>query len=101
MQTINSETFEYDSQKVREINSEKAGSNKIKGLYKLLVSELKNIYWAEDEVKKGIRQMIKHSSSRELADELTRHIDIVEEQKKILEEVFLLVDEKAEGLKCK
>jgi ferritin-like metal-binding protein YciE len=101
MKSINSETFEYDSQRAREIISEKANTNKIKGLYKLLVNELKEVYWAEDEVKKCFRQMIKHTSSLELSDELTRHFDIVEEQKTILGEVFLLIDEKVEDHTCK
>ena len=96
MKSINSEIFEYDSQRAREIISEKVNTNKIKGLYKLLVSELKEIYWTENEVKKCFHQMIKHTSSVELSDELTRHLDIVEEQKTILAEVFLLVDEKLE-----
>jgi hypothetical protein len=32
------------------------------------VNELKEIYWSEEELKKGLNKMIKHVSAFELAD---------------------------------
>src|SRR5450432_184047 len=101
MKSIVSESIENDSQIKGKVNSEKRKSEAAKGLHKLFVNELKEIYWSEEEIKKGLNKMIKHTGAYELADELTIYHDVIKEHQKLIEEVFLLINEKVEDVKCK
>jgi ferritin-like metal-binding protein YciE len=101
MKSIVSESIENESQIKGKVNSEKRKSETAKGLHKLFVNELKEIYWSEEEIKKGLNKMIKHTGAYELADELTIYHDVIKEHQKLIEEVFLLINEKVEDVKCK
>jgi ferritin-like metal-binding protein YciE len=70
------------------------------GLHKLFVSELKEIYWAEKEIKKCVNKMIRHAGAFEIADELTSIHEVSKEHQIMIEEVFLHIDEKAMDAKC-
>ena len=83
------------------VNSEKSKHESAKGLHKLLVNELKQIYWTEEEIEKGFNKMIKHVSAYELADELAKHHDIIKVHQVLIEEVFLRINEKVEDAKSK
>jgi len=101
MKSIISESIENESQIKGKVNSEKKKSDAVKGLHKLFVNELKEIHWAEEEIKKVLNKMIKHTGAYELADELTIYHDVIKEHQKLIEEVFLLINEKVENVKCK
>jgi ferritin-like metal-binding protein YciE len=101
MKSITSDSTENGTQIKGKVNLEKKKSDAIKGLHKLFVNELKEIYWAEEEIKKGLNKMIKHASVYELTDELTIYHDVIKEHQTLIEEVFLLIDEKVEKVKCK
>jgi ferritin-like metal-binding protein YciE len=101
MKSIISQSNENGIQIEGKINSDKENSDAYKGIHKLFVNELKEIYWTEEEIKKCINKMIKRVSAFELADELTIYHDVIKEHKTLIEEVFLRMDEKVEGEKCK
>lgn len=69
-------------------------------LMKLFEDELKDIYWAEKALTKGIPKMIKNASSEELIDALTSHLKETEEHVNRLEKVFESVGLKAAAKKC-
>src|SRR3989344_11991 len=70
------------------------------GLRNLLVTELKDIYWAEKELTKALPKMIKNATASELVDALTEHLEETKEQVTRLEEVFYLLEEKQIAKKC-
>jgi ferritin-like metal-binding protein YciE len=101
MKSINGESTENRTQVIGELNSEKKKPEAVKALYKLFVNDLKEIYWAEKEIKKCLNKIVKHASAFEIADELTSYHEVVNEHKILIEEVFLHIDEKAEDARCK
>ncbi len=64
------------------------------------VDALKDIYWAEEHLKKGLWKMCEASTSKELATAFKKHYDEGDEQLAELESVFSLLGEKPEGKKC-
>ena len=64
------------------------------------VDELKDIYWAELHVKKGLLKMCKASTTEQLADAFTKHYNESDQQIAELESVFALLGEKPETKKC-
>jgi len=76
-------------------------SDSVKGLRNLFVDELKEIYWSEAAIKRPLHKMIKHTSSDELMNELTKHLEAIKQHQLRLEEVFLIIDEKIEVVKSK
>lgn len=64
------------------------------------VDALKDIYWAEEHLKKGLRKMCEASTSSELAAAFKKHYNEGDEQLADLKSVFALLGEKAEGKKC-
>jgi len=69
-------------------------------LHKLLVDQLKDIYWAEKALTKAIPKMIKNATSEELVAALEEHLAQTEEQVAKVEEVFEILGEKAQAKKC-
>lgn len=69
-------------------------------LMKLFEDELKDIYWAEKALIKGIPKMIENASSEELVEVLTNHLKETEVQVQRLEKVFESYGQKAEAEKC-
>jgi ferritin-like metal-binding protein YciE len=70
------------------------------GLRELFVAELKDIYWAENALLKAIPKMIKNASSEELISALEDHLSVTEEQVSRLDQVFKIIEVKAQGKKC-
>jgi ferritin-like metal-binding protein YciE len=70
------------------------------GLRELFVAELKDIYWAENALLKAIPKMIKNASSEELISALEDHLSVTEEQVSRLDQVFEIIEVKAQGKKC-
>lgn len=64
------------------------------------VDQLKDIYWAEQALTKALPKMKEAASSKKLAKAFEKHTKETEGQMRILEQVFELMGEKAEGKKC-
>lgn len=69
-------------------------------LMKLFEDELKDLYWAENALVKAIPKMIKNATSPELNEALTAHFEETKGHVTRLEEVFSLINVKAEAKKC-
>lgn len=80
--------------------SDKKASMQSSQLMKLFEDELKDIYWAENALVKAMPKMIKNATSQELNSALTDHLEETKGHVTRLEEVFSLIDVKAEGKKC-
>jgi ferritin-like metal-binding protein YciE len=78
----------------------KTQSDSTSGLEELFLNELKDIYWAEKALTKALPKMIKKASSEELQEGLQEHLTVTENQVTRLEEVFELLQKKAEAKKC-
>jgi ferritin-like metal-binding protein YciE len=70
------------------------------GLRELFEAELKDIYWAENALLKALPKMIKNASSDELISALEDHLSVTEEQINRLDQVFEILEVKAQGKKC-
>jgi len=83
-------------------NQKNNQSTQMKGskFRELFLHELKDIYWAEKHLVKALPKMAKGATSSELADALTNHVEETENQVSRLEEVFKMLDEKAQAVKC-
>jgi len=66
----------------------------------LFEDELRDIYWAENELIRAIPKMIKNATSPELIDALESHLSQTKEQVMRLEHVFELLGKKASSRKC-
>ena len=64
------------------------------------LDELKDIYWAEKHLVKTLPKMKKAASSEELASAFDEHLEVTRTHVQRLEEVFSLLDEKAQAKKC-
>lgn len=64
------------------------------------VDELKDIYWAEQHLKKGLLKMCQASTTEQLSAAFNKHYNEGDEQIAELETVFSLLGEKPEAKKC-
>lgn len=64
------------------------------------IDQLKDIYWAEQALMKALPEMAEAATSKKLAKAFEKHTKETEGQIGILEQVFELMGEKAEGKKC-
>jgi len=78
----------------------KEGKNKISPLEKFFTDQLKDIYYAEQQLVKALPEMQKACTTEELEDAFENHLKQTERQLKRLEKVFQLIDQKPEGKKC-
>lgn len=69
-------------------------------LQKFFVDMLKDIYYAEKELLKGLAEMKQASSTEELEDAFEVHSKQTERHIQRLEKVFQLIGKTAEGKKC-
>ena len=70
------------------------------GLQKLFEDQLKDIYWAEKALTRAIPKMIDNSTSQELVNALTHHLEVTEGHVTRCEEVFESIGMKAVAKKC-
>ncbi|HET8574300.1 MAG TPA: ferritin-like domain-containing protein [Edaphocola sp.] len=68
--------------------------------HKLFLDELKDIYWAEKALVKALPKMAEASTSQQLKDCFTAHLEETEGHVARLEKVFELLNHKAETQKC-
>ncbi len=66
----------------------------------LFVAELKDIYWAEKHLVKGLKKLAEGSTSDKLKNAFTTHLSETEGQIARLEQVFKSIGEEAEAIKC-
>src|SRR4051794_32402814 len=72
-----------------------------KDLKALFVHTLKDTHFAENAILKALPQMAEAAESDELRSAFAVHLEETEGQVKRLEQVFQLVGERPEGVKCK
>lgn len=69
-------------------------------LEKFFTDQLKDIYYAEQQLLKALPEMQKAASTEELEDAFADHTKQTERQVKRLEKVFKLIGKNPEGKKC-
>ena len=62
--------------------------------------EIKDIYWAEKHLVKTLPKMAKAATSPELQEAFTNHLEETKVHVERLEQVFTLLEEKAQAKKC-
>jgi len=64
------------------------------------IDQLKDIYWAEQNLAKSLPKLKEASTSEELAEAFDKHYRETQNQIKIVEKVFEMMGEKPEAKKC-
>ena len=78
----------------------KTGKMEDSEFHEFFVDELKDIYWAEKHLAKALPKMKKAATSPELAEAFDKHTEETNTHIATLEQVFALLEEKAQGKKC-
>src|ERR1700745_3247349 len=73
---------------------------KLNTLEKLYISELRDLYSAENQLLKALPKMTKGASSPELKDAFEKHLEQTKEHVERLEELFEQRDESPKGKTC-
>jgi len=68
--------------------------------HNVFVEQLKDIYWAEKHLKKGLKKMSKAATSPKLRDAFEKHYNEGDKQIAELETIFGLMGEKPETKRC-
>ncbi len=74
---------------------------KINTLENLLVHELKDLYYAEQQLVKTLPKVAKKASSPELKSAIEEHLQETEGHVNRLEQIFELLNQPAKSVKCK
>src|SRR6185436_3315661 len=69
-------------------------------LEKFFVDQLKDIYYAEQQLLKAIPKMREAATTEELEDAFDNHLQQTERHVKRLEKVFKMIQQEPEGEKC-
>src|SRR5687767_6227645 len=69
-------------------------------LEKFFTDQLKDMYWAEQQLLKALPEMKKACTTEELEDAFENHLKQTERHVQRLEKVFHLIRKKPEGKKC-
>ena len=96
----NKTNFQSSTEGLENSNSNNKAAMKSSQLMQLFEDGLKDIYWAEYALLKATPKMIKQTTSEELNEALTSHLEETREHISRLEKVFSLIKVKAEGEKC-
>jgi len=81
-------------------NGTKETSHKTSLLEKFFTDQLKDMYYAEQQLIKALPEMQKAATSEELEDAFDAHLKQTERHVKRLEKVFRLIGKNPEGKKC-
>lgn len=81
-------------------SSEQGNGRKENLLEKFFLDQLKDIYYAEQQLLKALNDMKAAATTEELEDAFEEHHKQTERQVKRLDKVFQLLGEKPEGKKC-
>ena len=68
--------------------------------HRFFVEQLKDIYWAEKHLKKGLRKMRKAATSPKLAAAFEKHYNESDKQEATLEQIFALMGEEPQTKRC-
>ncbi len=74
---------------------------KSNSLQELYLGELRDLYGAEHQIIKALPKMISKTTSEELKNALTEHLEVTRQQAERLEQIFENMGEKAKAQKCK
>lgn len=74
---------------------------KINSLHDLYITELKDLYDAENRIIKALPKMVEAAGSQELRNAFQLHLEQTRRQVQRLEEIFRQLDESPKGHKCK
>ena len=94
---------EQSNGKTAQSNGKKSGSNghnEENPLEKFFHDQLKDMYYAEQQLLKALNEMKSASTTEELEDAFDEHLKQTERQVKRLEKVFSLIGQKPEGKRC-
>jgi ferritin-like metal-binding protein YciE len=80
--------------------SSNGNANQPSLLEKFFTDQLKDIYYAEQQLLKALPKMAQASTTEELEDAFNDHLKQTERQIKRLEKVFQIIGKKPEGKKC-
>jgi ferritin-like metal-binding protein YciE len=72
----------------------------IKTMEELFLHVVQDIYYAEQQIKKALPDMVAKATNRELTAALKNHLEETEKQVSRLEQVFDLLGEKAKAASC-
>ncbi|TCD00448.1 YciE/YciF ferroxidase family protein [Pedobacter psychroterrae] len=78
----------------------KTGKMEDSEFHEFFVDELKDIYWAEKHLAKALPKMKKAATSPELAAAFEKHTEETNTHIATLDQVFALLEEKAQAKKC-
>src|SRR5947208_865708 len=81
-------------------NNQKKGNMKLDTLEKLYISELRDLYSAENQLLKALPKMAKVVSSPELKDAFEKHLEQTKGHIERLEQLFEQLDESPKGKTC-
>ena len=76
------------------------GQHKENQLEKFFHDQLKDMYYAEQQLLKALNEMKSAATTEELEDAFDEHLKQTERQVKRLEKVFNIIGQKPEGKKC-
>jgi len=88
------------SKRATQSNSKSQGGEKDGMLEEFFKEEIKDIYWAEKHLVKTLPKMAKAATSPELQEAFTNHLEETKVHVERLEQVFTLLEEKAQAKKC-
>ena len=80
--------------------SNRASEDSQSALLELFKDQLKDIYWTEKHLLKALPKMQKAATTEELKTAIETHVGQTEEQVGRLEQIFELLEEKAQAKKC-
>lgn len=69
-------------------------------LQEFFYEELKDIFWAEKHLVKTLPKMAKAATSEELKEAFTEHLELTKTHVQRLEQVFEIMNKKAQAKKC-
>jgi ferritin-like metal-binding protein YciE len=80
--------------------NQRKGNMRLDTLEKLYISELRDLYSAENQLLKALPKMAKGASSRELKDAFEKHLEQTKGHVERLEQLFEQLDESPKGKTC-
>ncbi len=95
--TKSSATKQANSVKSKSVSTDIETDGMLEEFFK---DEIKDIYWAEKHLVKTLPKMAKAATSSELKEAFTNHLEETKVHVERLEQVFGLLEEKAQAKKC-
>jgi len=93
-------TSKQSNQKGNKMQNGKTGKEHNSLLEKFFTDQLKDIYYAEQQLTKALPEMRAAATTEELEDAFENHLRQTERHVKRLEKVFQMIEEKPEGKRC-